>query len=66
MYDSTYSIQEIKTHKYLPCYFLDQVKRKPLVVVALQNFKQVYSQNLKDHAKVIAIGSFVKEGVQQV
>ena len=66
MDDPTDSIEKIKTHKNLPGDFLDKIKRKALVVIPLQHFKQVNSQNFKDHAEVIAVGTLVEEGVEKV
>ena len=43
MNDPANSIEEIKTHKNLPGNFLDKIKRKSLVIIPLQHFKQVNS-----------------------
>ena len=66
MNDPADSIEKIKTHKNLPGNFLDKIKRKALVVIPLKHFKQVDSQNLKDHAEVVAVRTLVEEGVEKV
>ena len=66
MNDPADSIEEIKAHEDLPGDFLDKIKRKSLVVIPLQHFKQINSQDLKDHAEVVAVGTFVEEGVEEV
>ena len=66
MNDPADSVEKVKTHKNLPGDFLDKIKRKTLVVIPLQHFKQVNSQNLKDHAEVVAVGTLVEEGVEKV
>lgn len=50
----------------MPCYFFDEVKRKSFIVVPLENFEEVDSQDLKDHTKVVAVGPLVEEGVEEV
>ena len=64
--NSTNSVEKVQSHKYLPCDFLDQVKRKPFVVISLEHLEQIDPQDLEDHTEMVAIGSFVKEGVEEV
>ena len=45
---------------------LDEVKRQSFVVVAFEDFKQVDSKDFEDHAEMVAVGSFIEEGVKQV
>jgi ascorbate-specific PTS system EIIC-type component UlaA len=66
MNHSADSIEEVKSHENLPCNFFDKVKRKAFVVIPLENFEKVDSQDLKDHTKVVAVRPLVKERVQQV
>ena len=66
MNDSTDSVEEVKTHQHLPGDLLNQIKRKPLVVVSLEHFKQINPQNLKHHTKMISIRPFIQERIQQV
>ena len=64
VYDSANAVQEVESHGNLPCYFLDEVQRKALVVVAFQDFEEVYAQDLKNHTEVVAVGAAVEEGVE--
>lgn len=66
MDDPANSIQKVQPHKHLPCNLLDQIQRQSFVIVPFEHFKQVDSQDLKHHAKMITIGSFVKERVEEV
>lgn len=63
---SANSVNEIKAHKDLPCNLLNQMKREPFVVVPFEDFEEIYTQYLKNHAEMIPIRSFVQERVQQV
>jgi len=66
MDDSAYSVEEVQTHKHLPGYLFDEIERQTLVVIAFEDFKQIDSENLEDHAEMVTVGSFVEEGVEQV
>lgn len=64
MDDSAYSVEEIQAHEYLSGDLLDHIERQAFVIVSLEDFKQVDSQDFEDHAEMIAIGPFVEEGVE--
>lgn len=50
----------------MPCDFFDDVNGQSFAVVFLEDFPQVYSENLEDHAEVIAVRTLVEEGIQQI
>ena len=64
--NSTNSVEKVQSHKYLSCDFLDKVKRKPFVIISLEYFEQIDSQDLENHTEMIAIGSFVEERVEEI
>lgn len=66
MDDPADSVQEIKSHQYLPSNFLDQIKGQSLVIIPLQDLKQVNTQNFKHHAEMISIRPLVQERVQKI
>lgn len=66
MNNSTNSIQKVQPHEYLPSNFFHHLQRQSLVIVSFKNLQQIYSQNLEHHAKMVTIGSFVKERIEQV
>ena len=64
--DLTNSVKEIKTNKNLSGHFSNSVQRKTFIVSSLEHLQQIDSQNFINHTEMIAIGSLVKETVQQV
>ena len=64
--DSANAVEEVQSHHDLSGDLLDQVQRETLVVIALEHLEQVDSEDLKDHAEVITVGTLVEERVEQV
>lgn len=66
VYHSADPVEEIQSHEYLPCDFLDDVDGEAFAVVFLQDLPQVYAQDLKHHAEVIPVGTLIEESVEKV
>jgi hypothetical protein len=66
MDDSANSVQKVKSHENLASNFLHQIQWQSLIIISLQDLKQVYSEDFEDHTKMIAIGSLVEERVEQI
>jgi hypothetical protein len=64
--DSADSVEEVQAHHDLPGDFLDQIEWQSFVIVPFENFEQINTQDFKHHTKVISIGTFVQERIQQV
>jgi hypothetical protein len=60
------SVQEVQPHEHLAGDLLYYVDGKTFAVVFLQDLPQVNTEDLKHHAKVVAVWSLVEEGVEQV
>lgn len=69
MNDLANTVQIVETDETLSSDFSAQVdghllkENYSFVLVLLDDLKEVHSQNLKDHAEVVSVGSFVDEGV---
>lgn len=63
MDDSADPMQEIQSLEHLPRNFLTDIHRNALVIVPFDDLQQVAAENLKNHAKMIAILSLMNEGV---
>ena len=66
MNDAADSVQKVKPHHHLSCDFFYQIEWKSFVVISLQNFQQVDTQDFKYHGEMISIWAFVQERVKQV
>lgn len=66
MDDSAESVEEIKTYEYLSGNFSAEVKRDTLVVVSLDDFQEIDTEDFEDKAEVVSVGSFVDEGVEEL
>lgn len=60
------SVEEVESHQDLPGDLLDEVEGQALVVVPFEYFEEVDSQDFEDHAEVVAVGSLVEEGVEEI
>ncbi len=66
MYNITHAMHIVKSDETLFCQGFDQGDWHSLVVVALDDLKEVDSEDLKDHDKVLAVGTVVDEGIEQL
>lgn len=62
--DSANSIQKVEAHEDLSGNLFDEVEGESFVVVPFEDFEQVDSEYLEDHAEVVSVGSLIEEGVE--
>ena len=60
------AVQVIETHQALLRHYADKRQRDALVVVPLNDFKQVDAKNLEDHHKVLTVRTMVQEAVEKL
>lgn len=66
MYNATLSVQVVKADQNLFGHSANQRQRNPLIVVPFHDFEQIYAQNLKNHHKVLAVGTRVQKAIQKL
>lgn len=60
----TNAVQIIEAHQALLGHDAHNWKRSALVVVTLNHFQKVHSQDFKDHHEVLAMRAMVQQAVQ--
>ena len=60
------AVQVVQAHQALLRHYTDKRQRDALVVVALNDFKQVDAKNLEDHHKVLTVRTMVQEAVEKL
>ena len=65
MDNTTLSMQVVQPKQNLFGNLLDKNFGDALVVVSLNKSQEIFTENLKDHAHMRAIGAIVSEGVKQ-
>lgn len=65
MNNTTTTVHVVQTKENLLGYLLDEVHGHTLVLVTLDQTKQVFTQNLKNHADVNTVGAFMAEVVEK-
>ena len=60
------AVQVIEAHQALLRHYADKWQRDALVVVPLNDFKQVDAKNLEDHHKVLTVRTMVQEAVEKL
>lgn len=66
MNDFADRVQIVETYKTLFGDLSGKLDRAAVVIVLFDQFKKVYTQDLKHHTEMIAIWTFVDEGIEQL
>jgi hypothetical protein len=64
--DPTYPVEEVEAHQHLSGDFLDDFYWEAFAVVLFEDLPEVDSEYFEDHAEVVAVRTFVEEGVEEV
>lgn len=65
MNDSTTTVHVVQTKENLLGYLLDEVHGHTFVLVTFDQTKQVFTQNLKNHADVNTVGALMAKVVEE-
>ena len=62
----THPVHIVKTYEALSCKLAHKRERHTFVIVTLDNLKEVYSKDFKNHYKVFSIGTVMNKGIEQL
>lgn len=66
MYDLAHPVNVVKTYEALACQLSNKWKRHSFVVVSFNDLKEIHTQNLKNHNKMLSIWTVMDKGIQQL